>query len=295
VSSSAELELREHRYDIFWLLLFHWRSLEYLKIRAQRTKIRGKLVTDTQPGFHPHALECLNELCSFLAARYPSLYKVTRCSFDAEKEETWGDSIAGQQAGAVIGVENSATKERFEWKEECEREGEEWNPMRVAGCRSRGSAEQRVEGAEADALSSAVLVPDDLALMVEDENGEYLLRGGSIATAGKFLLPFPPSLKPPLPPHVRSEGRFLCELGDGSTPFLPLTPRPSSGSWRLEDKIGRTLHLIHTQGHDVPGWRDMLKSSMERFFVRMRVDKPVERNNVRGHFAWVSSHFADAF
>ncbi|ORY88449.1 hypothetical protein BCR35DRAFT_301583 [Leucosporidium creatinivorum] len=187
-------------------------SLEYLKIRAQRTLDRGKLVTDTQPGFHPHALECLNELCSFLAARYPSLYKVTRCSVDAEKEATWGDSIAGKEAGAVVGIENSATGERFNWKEERDREGDEWNPMRVAG----------------------LLVPDDLALMLEDENGEYVLRAGSIATAG---------------------------------------------GWRLEDKIGRTLHLIHTQGHDVPGWRDKLKPSMERFFVRMKADKPVERNN----------------
>lgn len=98
---------------------------------------RGKLVTDTQPGFHLHALECLNELCSFLAARYPSMYKVQRCAFDTEKEDTWGDSISGKEAGAVIGVENSVTKEPFDWKEERERDGEEWNPMRIAGCKSR--------------------------------------------------------------------------------------------------------------------------------------------------------------
>ena len=48
----------------------------------------------------------------------------------------------------------------------------------------------------------------------------------------------------------------------------------------MEDKIGRSLDAIHSEGHGVVGWKDKLKNSMERFFIRLKVDKPVERNNV---------------
>lgn len=52
-----------------------------------------------------------------------------------------------------------------------------------------------------------------------------------------------------------------------------------AGFWRLQDKIGLSLEDIHSRGV-VPGWRDKLKFSMERFFQKLKVDKPVQRNNV---------------
>ncbi|KAK9324981.1 hypothetical protein V1517DRAFT_315673 [Lipomyces orientalis] len=51
-----------------------------------------------------------------------------------------------------------------------------------------------------------------------------------------------------------------------------------AGFWRLADKFGMPLSEIHTSG-DVPQFKEKLQVSMERFFVRMRVDKPVVRNN----------------
>lgn len=86
------------------------------------------------PGFHDHSFECLVELCSFLSARYPSVFTATRCEYQAENFDTWGDSISGKEAGKVTGVRNLATAEQFVWEKECEREGDDWNPMRIAGC-----------------------------------------------------------------------------------------------------------------------------------------------------------------
>lgn len=107
---------------------------EYLNVRRSRTLEKGRLVTTTQPGFQFHAFECLVELCSFLAARYPCIFSVTRCSYDPENGDTWGDSIAGKESGKVQGVRNNMTGEEWDWATEREKEGEEWNPMRIAGC-----------------------------------------------------------------------------------------------------------------------------------------------------------------
>lgn len=69
-----------------------------------------------------------------MSARYPDLFKVTRANYDAEKPETWGDSLVGQEGGAVVSVKNEVTGEFFDFKEIEAREGAEWNPMKVAGC-----------------------------------------------------------------------------------------------------------------------------------------------------------------
>ncbi|KAI6004171.1 hypothetical protein EDD15DRAFT_2222996 [Pisolithus albus] len=50
------------------------------------------------------------------------------------------------------------------------------------------------------------------------------------------------------------------------------------GFWRMKDKIGKPLDEIHLSGN-VPQFKEKLKMSMERFFGRMAVDKPVIRNN----------------
>ncbi|KAL8283113.1 hypothetical protein RQP46_005891 [Phenoliferia psychrophenolica] len=52
----------------------------------------------------------------------------------------------------------------------------------------------------------------------------------------------------------------------------------TAGFWRLQDKLGRSMDDIHSHGV-VPGWKEKLKFSMERFFQRQTADKPIERNN----------------
>lgn len=46
--------------------------------------------------------------------------------------------------------------------------------------------------------------------------------------------------------------------------------------WRLAQKIGRSLRAIHAP---VPGYDEQLDSSMERFFQRLKVERPVWRVN----------------
>ncbi|KAL0949821.1 hypothetical protein HGRIS_009857 [Hohenbuehelia grisea] len=50
------------------------------------------------------------------------------------------------------------------------------------------------------------------------------------------------------------------------------------GFWRMTEKLGLPLEEIHLSGN-VPQYQDKLQMSMERFFRRMAVDKPVARNN----------------
>jgi len=46
--------------------------------------------------------------------------------------------------------------------------------------------------------------------------------------------------------------------------------------WRLADKIGKPLNLVH---EPVPGYEEELALKMDRFFVRLKADKPVWRAN----------------
>jgi len=52
----------------------------------------------------------------------------------------------------------------------------------------------------------------------------------------------------------------------------------TAGFWRMRDKIGHPLERIH-EGGRVPQYKEKLKNSMNRFFTKMRTDKPVTRNN----------------
>ncbi|GAA5872301.1 hypothetical protein JCM1840_004120 [Sporobolomyces johnsonii] len=148
-----------------WLKLDNAYS-SILKVRTERTLDPSLLSTATQPGFHAHALESLCEIASFLSTRFPRLFKVTRATYDPRHPATHGDSIVGPEGGAVVAVENLLTGEKFDFAEIEAKEGPEWNPMRVAG----------------------LLLQDDLAVMVEDEQGHYRLRAGSICTAGFWRL-----------------------------------------------------------------------------------------------------------
>ncbi|KAG8710679.1 hypothetical protein FRC08_016845 [Ceratobasidium sp. 394] len=52
----------------------------------------------------------------------------------------------------------------------------------------------------------------------------------------------------------------------------------TAGFWRMRDKIGHPLERIH-EGGRVPQYREKLRDSMNRFFRKLRTDKPVTRNN----------------
>lgn len=99
---------------------------------------------------------------------------------------------------------------------------------------------------------AALLLQDDLAIMMPGEDGQYYLKAGCILLAGNLF--------------------FFCYKISGEADCV--------GFWRLSDKLGMPLSEIHTSG-DVPQFREKLQASMERFFVRMKVDKPIARNNVR--------------
>ncbi|KAF9224330.1 hypothetical protein BS17DRAFT_779645 [Gyrodon lividus] len=65
-----------------------------------------------------------------------------------------------------------------------------------------------------------------------------------------------------------SDGKYYFQAGSISIP----------GFWRMSDKIGMPLDEIHVSGN-VPQFKEKLQMSMERFFKRMPVDKPVIRSN----------------
>ncbi|CAE6425298.1 unnamed protein product [Rhizoctonia solani] len=64
------------------------------------------------------------------------------------------------------------------------------------------------------------------------------------------------------------DSRYYFQAGSICTP----------GFWRMRDKIGHPLERIH-EGGRVPQYREKLRDSMNRFFTKMRTDKPVTRNN----------------
>ncbi|GAA6021605.1 hypothetical protein JCM10207_005083, partial [Rhodosporidiobolus poonsookiae] len=200
-----------------------------LALRTKRTLDPTYQSTATRPGFHAHALEALCEIASFLSVRFPNLFKVTRTAYVADKSETHGDSIVGKEDGAVVAVHNLITGERFNFKEIERRMGPEWNPMAVAG----------------------MLVPDDLAVMVDDGTGNYRLQAGSICTAG---------------------------------------------TWRLRDKVGKTLDEIHFEGR-VPFYAEKLQKSLNRFHQNLKESALIERNNFTFQIGpgldWVTHVFGD--
>ncbi|GAA5902050.1 hypothetical protein JCM8208_006673 [Rhodotorula glutinis] len=137
-----------------------------IKLRAARMADPALMSSHTRPGHHAHALETLVEIASFLSLRFPKLFTVSRTPYVAADSSTHGDSAAGAGAGAVKVIHNLVTGDVWDLEAIEREEGPEWNPMRVAGH----------------------LLPDDLAVMVEDENGEYRFQAGSICTAGFWRL-----------------------------------------------------------------------------------------------------------
>lgn len=71
----------------------------------------------------------------------------------------------------------------------------------------------------------------------------------------------------------------LCLMGQssqGSDYVLSAACLCFPTRWRLADKIGRALDIIHA---DVPGYEESLSRSVNGFFERLLLDRPVERWN----------------
>ncbi|GJJ08284.1 hypothetical protein Clacol_002494 [Clathrus columnatus] len=179
--------------------------LDYLAIRKSRLKTRGDKVVRTLPGAERATLEVCTELASYLAHRYPSVFRVER-AYDSGGLGC-GDSLVGPNGGRVKTIEIIPTGDKWDLDHD--------DPMIVAG-----------------------LLADDLAIMMEGEDGLYYMQAGSICVPG---------------------------------------------SWRLEDKIGLPLAEIHLRGN-VYKYKEVLEFSMNRFFSKLSVDKPVQRNNYSFQF-----------
>jgi len=174
----------------------------YHAIKVERCKVRGNKVVNTLPprpgvpGGSLAAKEVTFELAEYLSRRYPGTYRVTRHIPAADDFGWYNDG----QIKEITIVPADAT-----YNLDVE------DPMKIAG----------------------LLIQDDLALMLEGQDGKYYFQAGSITVPG---------------------------------------------FWRMQDKIGLPLEEIHSSG-DVPQYRERLQNSLNRFFFKMTVDKPVLRNN----------------
>jgi len=128
--------------------------LTYHSLKAARIADRGEKCIKTDPRAWDAAVELLEEMAAYLSERYPSLFSLettTTTTTDAGKE--------------IRLLKNLATNEEFDV---CSltRNGEKEDPMTLC----------------------ARLVQDDLAIMMEGEDGQYYLLAGAILLAGFWKL-----------------------------------------------------------------------------------------------------------
>ena len=76
---------------------------------------------------------------------------------------------------------------------------------------------------------------------------------------------------------IQDDSFIMMERSDGHY-YLCAAAALTPGFWRAKDKIGMRLRDLHISS-DVPYFETKLMKSMERFFSKLAVDKPVERNN----------------
>jgi hypothetical protein len=189
----------------------------YIRLRQLRHTNNGSDCVDTVPHRNDRnreaALEAARAMAAYLSARYPDLFQLDL----AEKRLD-----AGPYGENVRGVTRLASTEM-------DLPSAHWtlldaggdDPMRVAG----------------------ELVPDDLALLLPDDNAEPDERG--------WL-------------QYRLISASIC----------------TAGFWRLKDKLNCTLQQIHLDGK-VPDYKAKLMDPMDRFFTKMQPGgtKLAERNN----------------
>jgi Haem-dependent oxidative N-demethylase, alpha subunit-like len=143
-----------------------------------------------------------------VAKRYPQVFRVHRVSDDGDLGG--GDSIVGNDGGRVKTIEILPTGDKWDLDVD--------DPMTVAG-----------------------LLADDIAIMVEGDDGRYYMRAGSICVPGAFIWIF---------------SSFVCDRRNSIL-----------GSWRLVDKIGLPLADIHLKGN-VYKYKEVLQFSMDRWAHR---------------------------
>ncbi|XP_006460149.1 hypothetical protein AGABI2DRAFT_191916 [Agaricus bisporus var. bisporus H97] len=185
----------------------------YQEIRARRIETQGHGVlrvlddTPTCKGGRLAVIELVHELAEYLSRRYPTTFRVSRHP-ESNTEYNWGwEGLPPIKTITVVPLE-------------------ETHELPLSLHEGDGVAEKAM-------IICALLIQDDLAVMVEGTDGRYYFQAGAICVPG---------------------------------------------FWRMRDKIGMPLDEIHISG-DVPLYRSKLHASMERFFRRMPVEKPVARNN----------------
>ncbi|EIM88152.1 uncharacterized protein STEHIDRAFT_146234 [Stereum hirsutum FP-91666 SS1] len=131
----------------------------YHRIRTQRVAERKEQVVQVLPdrpgvvkGGFEAAEELAHELAEFLSRRYPKVYSVTRHAPGSEKGNGWyGDGRIKEVTILPLGVPYNLDEDE---------------PMKVAG----------------------LLTQDDMAIMIEGEDGEYYLQAGAILVPGTWRL-----------------------------------------------------------------------------------------------------------
>lgn len=199
----------------------------YIRLRELRHAQRGKecvdVVADPKKRNLQAALEAARSIAAYLAAQYPEVFRVEVAPHALHN----GSGNFGENVRAVERLRCDALSLPFKrWTlndlEDTRIDGGEYcNPMQVAG----------------------ELVPDDLALLLPDEDGEPDERGAL---------------------HYRLIAGSIC----------------TAGFWRLSDKLNCTLQQIHLAGK-VPQYAERLRDPLDRFFTKMEPggDRLAERNN----------------
>lgn len=196
----------------------HWQ-----RVRKFRVRTRGHDAVRVLPAREDESVkvqsgawaakELVYELAEYLPRRYPSSFRITRLPNGAPAPSIGGIPLAWGRQQPVKTIEAVETGEKFD----------------LGVLESLDDVEM---GEEAMRIT-AMLVQEDMAIMIEGTDGKYYFQAGAIC--------------------------------------IP-------GFWRMRDKIGMHLDDIHLSGN-VPQFKEKLQTSMERFFKRMPVDKPVIRNN----------------
>ncbi|CAA9957383.1 DUF3445 domain containing protein [Pyrenophora teres f. maculata] len=125
--------------------------LSYHSLKAARIAARGEKCIKTDPKAWDAAVELLEEMAGYLSERYPSLFSLEMATTPAGKESRLLKNVATEEVFDVGALTRNGVKE---------------DPM---------------------ALCSR-LVQDDLAIMLEGEDGQYYLLAGSILLAGFWKL-----------------------------------------------------------------------------------------------------------
>ncbi|KXN86328.1 hypothetical protein AN958_10190 [Leucoagaricus sp. SymC.cos] len=188
---------------------------QYQRIRAHRIETQGPgviqvLDDNANPavkGGHLAAIELVHELAEYLSRRYPTTFHVSRHT-KPDVDYKWGwDGLPPIKTITVVPLN-------------------ETHELPLSPFNGDWASERAM-------TISALLIQDDLAVMIEGTDGRYYFQAGAICVPG---------------------------------------------FWRMRDKIGMPLDEIHISG-GVPQYREKLHLSLERFFRRLPVEKPVIRNN----------------